>query len=62
MKIHPTAIVEDGAQLGAEVEIGAFSIVGNRARIGDGSVLQSHVVSPAEGRLPYFSFKEAGVL
>jgi UDP-N-acetylglucosamine acyltransferase len=31
MKIHPSAIVEDGAQLGADVEIGPFCIVGRHA-------------------------------
>ncbi len=30
-KIHPTAIVDPGAQLGADVEIGPFSIVGPQA-------------------------------
>ncbi len=44
MKIHPTAIVDERAQLGADVEIGAFSIVGAEAVIGDKCVIQSHVV------------------
>ncbi len=44
MKIHQTAIVEAGAQIGAEVEIGPFSIVGPEAIIGDKCVIQSHVV------------------
>jgi UDP-N-acetylglucosamine acyltransferase len=43
-KIHTTAVVEDGALLGADVEIGAFSFVGSRARLGDGVKLHSHVV------------------
>jgi len=43
-KIHSTAIVEDGAKLGADVEIGPFSLVGSRARLGDGVRLVSHVV------------------
>ena len=38
-KIHSTAIVEDGAQLGAEVEIGPFAHIGPNVRIGDGSVI-----------------------
>ena len=42
--VHRTAIVEDGAQLGADVDIGPFCIVGARTRIGDGVRLQSHVV------------------
>jgi UDP-N-acetylglucosamine acyltransferase len=44
VRIHPTAIVDEGAQLGAEVEIGPFSIIGAEAVIGDKSVIQSHVV------------------
>jgi UDP-N-acetylglucosamine acyltransferase len=44
MKIHPTAIIEDGAQLGADVEIGPFCIVGSSVRLGDGVRLVSHVV------------------
>ncbi|MEY2564193.1 MAG: UDP-N-acetylglucosamine acyltransferase [Verrucomicrobiota bacterium] len=44
MKIHPTAIVEAGAQIGAEVEIGAYSIVGGGAVIGEKCVIQSHAV------------------
>jgi UDP-N-acetylglucosamine acyltransferase len=44
MKIHPAAIVEDGAQLGADVEIGPYCIVGPLVVLGDGVRLQSHVV------------------
>jgi UDP-N-acetylglucosamine acyltransferase len=44
MKIHPTAIVEDGALLGADVGIGPFCHVGGHAQLGDGVQLSSHVV------------------
>jgi UDP-N-acetylglucosamine acyltransferase len=44
VRIHPTAIVDDGAQIGAEVEIGPYSIVGAGAVIGEKCVIQSHVV------------------
>lgn len=44
MKIHATAIVDQGARIGAEVEIGPYSIVGAGAVIGEGCVIQSHVV------------------
>lgn len=43
MPIHPTSIVEDGAILGAGVEIGPFCHVGPRAVLGDGVRLVSHV-------------------
>lgn len=42
MAIHPTAIVEDGARIGAGVEIGPFCIVGRNAVLGDGVRLVSH--------------------
>ena len=40
----PSAIVEDGARLGAGVEIGPFCIVGRSAILGDGVRLLSHAV------------------
>jgi UDP-N-acetylglucosamine acyltransferase len=39
VRIHPTAIVHDGVELGADVEIGPFAIVGENCRIGDGCVI-----------------------
>ncbi|MEM9138804.1 MAG: acyl-ACP--UDP-N-acetylglucosamine O-acyltransferase [Pseudomonadota bacterium] len=44
MTIHPTAIVEDGAVLGADVKIGAYCIVGPHVTLGDGVELISHAV------------------
>ncbi|MGN7869626.1 acyl-ACP--UDP-N-acetylglucosamine O-acyltransferase [Paracoccus sp. 22332] len=41
--IHPTAIVEDGAQIGAGVQIGPFCVVGPKVTLGKGVVLKSHV-------------------
>lgn len=42
--IHPTAIVHDGAVLGAGVEIGPYCIVGPDVVLGEGVRLLSHVV------------------
>jgi UDP-N-acetylglucosamine acyltransferase len=42
-RIHPSAIVEDGARLGAGVEIGPFCHIGAQAKLGDGVRLISHV-------------------
>ena len=42
--IHPTAIIEDGATLGDNVSIGAYSVVGPNVRLADGVTLESHVV------------------
>ncbi len=42
--IHPTAIVDKKAEIAGDVEIGAYSIIEEGARIGAGSKLGSHVV------------------
>jgi len=41
--IHPTAVVEDGARLGARVRIGPFCYVSSDVTIGDDVELISHV-------------------
>jgi UDP-N-acetylglucosamine acyltransferase len=43
MTVHSSAVVEDGAVLGAGVEIGPFCHVGPRVTLGDGVRLFSHV-------------------
>ena len=42
--IHPTAIVDGGADLGAGVVIGPYCCVGPQVRLGPGVTLVSHVV------------------
>ncbi len=42
--IHPSAIVEPGAQLGENVTVGPFSIVEAHAVLGDGVTVKSHAV------------------
>lgn len=42
--IHPTAIVEPGAQLGENVEIGAYAYVGGDVSLGAGTVIHHHAV------------------
>jgi UDP-N-acetylglucosamine acyltransferase len=42
-KIHPTAIVEDGAVLGAETIVGPYCLVGPEVRLADGVELLGHV-------------------
>ncbi len=42
-QIHPTAIVDPGAQIGDDVVIGPYCIVGDKVIIGEGSWLQHHV-------------------
>ena len=43
-KIHPTAIIEDGARLGADVEVGPYARIGAHVVIGDGSVIQQGAI------------------
>lgn len=42
--IHPTAIVEDGAKIGAGAKIGPYCMVGSDVTLGDGVELVSHAV------------------
>lgn len=41
--IHPTALVDPGAQLGENVSVGPFSIINNDVVIGDDTTIASHV-------------------
>ena len=43
-RVHPTAVVEPGAELDADVQIGPYAIVGPNVRIGARSVIGSHTV------------------
>ena len=42
--IHPTAIIHPSAQLGKNVSVGAFCLIDADVKIGDDTVLESHVV------------------
>ncbi len=41
--IHSTAIVEDGAEIGSDVEIGPYCVVSGNVRLADNVKLHSHV-------------------
>jgi UDP-N-acetylglucosamine acyltransferase len=43
VRVHPTSVVEDGACLGGEVEVGPFCHIGPHVTLGDGVRLVSHV-------------------
>ncbi len=47
-EIHPTAVVEEGAQIGAGCRIGPFSLVGPRVTLAEGVEVRSHVVVTGE--------------
>lgn len=49
--IHPTAIVEDGASLGADVSIGPFSFIGRDVVLGDGVEVRNHVSITGQTRI-----------
>ena len=49
--IHPTAIIHDGAQLAAEVEVGPYSIVGPAVELGEGTWIGAHVVLDGRARI-----------
>ncbi|MBP5285513.1 MAG: acyl-ACP--UDP-N-acetylglucosamine O-acyltransferase [Kiritimatiellae bacterium] len=43
-KIHPTATVEDGADLGADVEIGPYAHIGANVKIGAGTFVRQGAI------------------
>jgi UDP-N-acetylglucosamine acyltransferase len=44
MMIHETAIINPGAEIDSNVDIGAYSIIGDNVFIGSGTVIGPHVV------------------
>ncbi|MDQ6992371.1 MAG: acyl-ACP--UDP-N-acetylglucosamine O-acyltransferase [Mariprofundus sp.] len=50
-QIHPTAVVDQHAEIGNDVSIGPFCCIGADVEIGDGCQLQSHVVITGHTRL-----------
>ncbi len=49
--VHPTAIVDPAARLGANITIGPFCRVGSAVELGDGCKLLSHVVVDGHTRI-----------
>ncbi len=43
-QIHPTAVIEDGVVIGANVKVGPFTYIAKDVEIGDGTEIMSHVV------------------
>ncbi len=50
-KIHPTAIVVDGARIAANVTVGPFSIIGPDAELEEGVIVHSHVLIDGHARI-----------
>jgi len=51
VRIHPSAVVEDGARLGEGVDVGPFCHVGALVAVGDGVRLVSHVSLAGDTRI-----------
>lgn len=51
MSIHPTAIVHPSARLGADVEVGPYSIIGEHVEIGAKTWIGPHVVITGHTRI-----------
>lgn len=49
--IHPTAIIHAGARLGADVEVGPWTIIGDDVEIGDGCSIGAHCVLKGPTRI-----------
>lgn len=49
--LHPTAVIEDGAQIGAGTAIGPYAVIEAGARVGSGCTIQAHAVICASATL-----------
>ena len=43
-QIHPTAIVSPKAELGKDVQVGAYAIIGAHVKIGDSAIIHPHAI------------------
>ena len=59
--IHPSAVIDPSAVLGADVSVGPLVVIGPRAKIGAGSVLSAHVTIGADAELGEGAFLREGV-
>ena len=44
MNIHPTAIIEDGAQVDQSAKVGPYCVIGSKVSLAENVILHSHVV------------------
>jgi UDP-N-acetylglucosamine acyltransferase len=44
MAIHPTAVVESGAELDPSCEVGPYAVIGPHVRVGAGTIIGAHAV------------------
>ena len=50
-KIHPTAIIEAGAKLATDVEVGPYAVIGAHVEIGAGTTVGAHTVISGHTRI-----------
>src|SRR5688572_6706096 len=43
-EIHPTAVIDKGAELGREVRVGPYAVIGRHVKIGDRAHVHPHAV------------------
>lgn len=64
--IHPTALIHPSAQLAADVEVGAYTLIGEQVSIGRGTRIASHVVIEGPTRIGednhIFQFASVGAI
>lgn len=64
--IHPTAIIEDGATLGRNIKIGAYSIIESKVKIGDNCIVAPHVMIQGNTEIGennhFFQFSSIGAI
>jgi UDP-N-acetylglucosamine acyltransferase len=62
--IHPTAIIEEGATLGADTRVGAYAVIGPDVVLGDGVKIHPHAVVTGRTQIgdatEIFSFASIG--
>ena len=66
MKIHPTAIVDSKAELGDDVEVQAYTLIGPHVHIDCGTIVGPHCVLEGRTRIGknnrFFSGAQAGII
>lgn len=46
--VHPTAVIDRAAQLGADVQVGPYAVIEGAARIGDRCLIKAHAIIGAD--------------
>jgi UDP-N-acetylglucosamine acyltransferase len=49
--IHPTAIIDPGAELGKDITVGPYAVIGPQVTLGDGTTVGSHAVIESHVRM-----------